>query len=158
MWNNGKAEFVGKYPQVKTPSHMYILLFEKSQVNITSGSKDHATSIRNLMSLAFQNSITPDTKQVKQNYLNILKSTAIHFKETLSCKELKGLLLENEQSILNVLNASTTIESMDQTASSMKRENDHSEDAVCSKKVKAALTHGSILSYSYQLMTQTGIY
>ena len=72
MWNNGKAEFVGKQPQVKTPSHMYILLFEKSQVNITSGSKDHAESIRNLMSLAFQNSITPDTRQVKQNYLNIL--------------------------------------------------------------------------------------
>ena len=57
---------------------MYILLFEKLQVNLTSGSKDHAVSVRNLMSVAFQNSITPDTKQVKQNYLNILKSAAIH--------------------------------------------------------------------------------
>ena len=101
MWNNGKAEFVRKQPQVKTPSHMYILLFEKSQVNITSGSKDHAESIRNLMSLAFQNSLTPDTKQVKQNYLNILKSSAISFKEATTCKELKAILLENEQSILS---------------------------------------------------------
>ena len=81
MWNNGKAEFVGKQPQVKKPCHMYIMLFEKSQVNLTSGSKDHAASMRNLMSVAFQNSITPDTKQVKQNYLNILKSAAIHIKQ-----------------------------------------------------------------------------
>ena len=112
MWNNGKAEFVGKQPQVKTPSHMYILLFEKSQVSITSGSKDHAESIRNLMSLAFQNSITPDTRQVKQNYLNILKSSAISFKEATTCKELKAILLENEQSILSELNTSTKTESM----------------------------------------------
>ena len=60
------------------------------------------------MSIAFQNNITPDTKQVKQNYLSILKSSAIHFKESTSCKELKAILLENEQSILNVLNTSTT--------------------------------------------------
>lgn len=136
MWNNGKAEFVGKYPQVKTPSHMYILLFEKSQADITSSSRDHATSIRNLMSVAFQNNITPDTKQVKKNYLNILKSSSIHFKETTSCTELKAILLENEQNILNVLNTSTTTESMEQTTSSIKRENEHSEDAVCSKKFK----------------------
>ena len=136
MWNNGKAEFVGKYPQVKTPSHMYILLFEKSQVDITSSSRDQATCIRNLISVAFQNNITPDTKQVKKNYLNILKSSSIHFKETTSCKELKAILLENEQSILNVLNISTTTESMEQATSSIKRENEHSEDAVCSKKFK----------------------
>jgi len=88
------------------------------------------------MSVAFQNNITPDTKQVKKNYLNILKSSSIHFKETTSCKELKAILLENEQSILNVLNTSTTTESMEQTTSSIKRENKHSEDAVCSKKFK----------------------
>ena len=138
MWNTGKAEFVGKQPQLKTPCHMYILLFEKSQVNLTSGSKDHAVSIRNLMSVAFQNSITPHTKQVKQNYLNILKSAAIHFKNATTCKELKALLSENEQSILSELNipVSTTKESMVQTTSSLKRENEYSEDIVCSKKLK----------------------
>ena len=135
MWNNGKAEFVGKQPQVKTP-HMYILLFELSQVNITSGSKDHAESLRNLMSMAFQNSITPDTRQVKQNYLHILKSSAIQFKEATTCKELKAILLENEQSILNELNTSTTTESMEQTTTSIKCEIEHSEDIVCSKKLK----------------------
>ena len=94
--------------------------------------------MRNLMSVAFQNSITPDTRQVKQNYLNILKSSAIHFKEKTTCKELKAILLENEQSILNELNTctSTTTESMEQTATSIKREIEHSEDIACSKKLK----------------------
>lgn len=34
MWNKGRAEYIGKHPQVKTPSHMYILLFEKSQTTL----------------------------------------------------------------------------------------------------------------------------
>ena len=88
------------------------------------------------MSLAFQNSITPDTRQVKQNYLNILKSSAISIKEATTCKELKVILLENEQSILSELKTSTKTESMEQTPTSIKREIEYSDDIVCLKKFK----------------------
>ena len=67
MWNNGKAEYVGKHPQVKTASYMYMLVFERSQVNMTTScSKDHSASLKNIMSVAFQSNITPNAKQVKQ--------------------------------------------------------------------------------------------
>ena len=49
-------------------------------------------------------------------------------------------MLENEQSILSELNTSTATESMDQTTSSLKRVNEYSEDIVCFKEAKAALT------------------
>ena len=67
MWNNGKAEYVGKHPRVKTASYMYMLVFERSQVNMTTScSKDHSASLKNIMSVAFQSNITPNAKQVKQ--------------------------------------------------------------------------------------------
>ncbi|KAL9977632.1 hypothetical protein ACROYT_G015060 [Oculina patagonica] len=68
MWNSGRAGYIGKQPQVKTPSHMYILLFKKSQANITTScTKDHSASVKNIMSIACQSTITSDAKQVKQN-------------------------------------------------------------------------------------------
>ena len=138
MWNNGKAEYIGKNPQVKTPSHMYILLFEKSQINniTTSGSKDHSASIRKIVSMAHQNDITSDAKQVKQNYLNILKYCAIPINETTSCKELRSLLLENEKSILDSLN-STTTKSTNQNTGYLKRRSENLDDTVSSKRSKS---------------------
>lgn len=53
---------------------MYMLLFEKNQINrTTAGSKGNATSITNMLSLAHQQKIIPDTKRVKENYSSILK-------------------------------------------------------------------------------------
>ena len=64
-WNNCKAEYVGKHAQVKTASYMYMLVFERSQVNITTScSKDHSASLKNVMSVAFQGNVTPNAKQV----------------------------------------------------------------------------------------------
>ena len=140
MWNSGKAEYIGKRPQVKTPSHMYILLFERSQVNITTScSKDHSASLKNLMSMACQSNITSDAKQVKQNYLNIFKSCAIPVNASSSNQELKTKLLENEHSILKSLNAdsqSVTTPKSHNTAS-MKRKTDMSEDTASAKKPKS---------------------
>lgn len=141
MWNNGRAEYIGKQPQVKTPSHMYILLFEKSHANITTScTKDHSASVKNIMSMACQRTITSDAKQVKQNYLTILKFSGILVHETASCKELRAQLLENEQRILNTLKrtktASTQSTSLNIDNSIMKRKNEQSEDSASPKKAR----------------------
>ena len=89
MWNNGKAEYVGKHPQVKTTSYMYMLVFERSQVNMTTScSKDHSASLKNIMSVTFQSNITPNAKQVKQNYIDIFKSCSIAVNASSSNQEL----------------------------------------------------------------------
>ncbi|KAJ7322760.1 hypothetical protein OS493_032943 [Desmophyllum pertusum] len=120
MWNGGKAEYIGKHPQVKNPSYMYILLFEKNQVNITtSGLKDNSSSIKNIISLGHQKNVIPDIKQVKENYASILKFCAISVHTTMSCKAMRAQILENEQEILTSLNTKC----MEQNNGAVKRNN-----------------------------------
>ena len=137
MWNNGKAEYVGKHPQVKTASYMYMLVFERSQVNMTSRSKDHSASLKNIMSVAFQSNITRNAKQVKQNYINIFKSCSIAVNASSSNQELRAKLLENEQCILGSLTTSkspTTQQSPNTTSS--KRKIRMTDDIPSAKKPK----------------------
>ena len=138
MWNNGKAEYVGKHPQVKTASYMYMLVFERSQVNMTTScSKDHSASLKNIMSVAFQSNITPNAKQVKQNYINIFKSCSIPVNASSSSQELRAKLLQNEQCILGSLTTSkspTTQQSPNTTSS--KRKIGMTDDIPSAKKPK----------------------
>ena len=135
MWNSGKAEHVGKQPQIKNPTYISTLLFERSHINTTTScSKDHSTSIKRIITMAHGSNITPDAKQLKQNYLNILKSCALSIDETKSCKELKAQLLENEQHILDFFSTSTDMEC--ENTGSVKRKSDQPENMSSSKKSK----------------------
>ena len=72
------------------------------------------------MSVAFQSNITPNAKQVKQNYINIFKSCSIPVNAISSSQELRAKLLENEQRILSSLTTSkspTTQQSPNTTSS-----------------------------------------
>lgn len=133
MCNSGKAEFIGKHPQVKHSSYMYILLFEKNQANVTtSWSKDNS-SIANILSLAHQYNVISDTRQVKENYSAILKFCEISFPPTIPCKEMKAQVLETESEILTSLKGKC-VEQKDGAA--VKRRNENQNLAGVPRKVK----------------------
>lgn len=117
---------------------MYMLVFERSQVNMTTScSKDHSASLKNIMSVAFQSNITPNAKQVKQNYIDIFKSCSIAVNASSSNQELRAKLLENERCILGSLTTSkspTTQKSPNTTSS--KRKIGMTDDIPSAKKPK----------------------
>ncbi|KAJ7380657.1 hypothetical protein OS493_007022 [Desmophyllum pertusum] len=103
LWNNGITEYVGKHPQTKRPETMHILIFEKCQARTTTSTSKDTTSLKQILTKALQMKQTNDTKQVKDNYVRILKSCSISVDLSISSKEMKEKILANEQIILSAL-------------------------------------------------------
>ena len=121
--------------------YMYILLFEKNQMNVTtSGSKGHSSSISTILSHAHHQNIIPDTKQVKDNYSSILQFCSISVPTT--CKDMRAQILQNEENILTSLKRMC----MEQSShGAVKRKNDNQQSDSSPPKITKRVQKQNVL-------------